>query len=205
MLKTLVSEAVKDNGYPTAGDTELVAHVRTGDVLKPKIKRGVGLGAKEYFSDLFSKINIKRYAIDTFTVVTAMHYGNFKRMQRYRHTEESEAEGYLLLELIKNQVLEQGLKFKLISSEDTDQDFAYLTSANYFLEPFAKVNSGFSRLVLSCLSEDATIIKFKSRGLGDTIEKVTNKIGVRKCGGCGRRQKKLNKLFPYKDKDKKKS
>ena len=46
----------------------------------------------------------------------------------------------------------------------------------------------------------------KSKGLGDSIEKITkatgiNKVvdarGVKDCG-CKKRQKSLNKLFPYK-------
>ncbi len=45
--------------------------------------------------------------------------------------------------------------------------------------------------------------KRKPRGLGDTIKNVTERVGIRQCGGCKKRQEKLNKLFPYKDKDKK--
>jgi hypothetical protein len=47
----------------------------------------------------------------------------------------------------------------------------------------------------------------KSRGLGDTVEKFTKATGIKKlvdsmpgkCG-CGARKKKLNKIFPYKNK-----
>ena len=42
----------------------------------------------------------------------------------------------------------------------------------------------------------------RSKGLGDTIKKITNAVGVRQCGGCKKRQNKLNKLFPYGKKDK---
>jgi hypothetical protein len=38
-----------------------------------------------------------------------------------------------------------------------------------------------------------------SRGAGDTVAKITRAIGIRKCGGCKRRQRKLNKLIRYKD------
>ena len=38
----------------------------------------------------------------------------------------------------------------------------------------------------------------KSRGLGDTIAKVTKAVGVKPCGGCKKRQEKLNKILPYK-------
>jgi hypothetical protein len=36
-----------------------------------------------------------------------------------------------------------------------------------------------------------------SRGLGDTIAKITHSIGIKKCGGCAKRQQKLNKTLPY--------
>jgi len=44
----------------------------------------------------------------------------------------------------------------------------------------------------------------RSRGLGDSIHKVTKATGITKligksgCGGCGRRRTTLNKMFPYK-------
>ena len=36
-----------------------------------------------------------------------------------------------------------------------------------------------------------------SRGLGDTIAKLTSKVGIKPCGGCKARQAKLNTLVPY--------
>lgn len=39
-----------------------------------------------------------------------------------------------------------------------------------------------------------------SRGLGDTVAKVTKAIGIKPCGGCKKRQKKLNDLVPYETK-----
>ena len=37
----------------------------------------------------------------------------------------------------------------------------------------------------------------KSKGLGDTIEKITTATGIKKDCGCGERQDTLNRLFPY--------
>ena len=37
----------------------------------------------------------------------------------------------------------------------------------------------------------------KSKGLGDTVASVTNKLGIRRCGGCKDRQQWLNKKVPY--------
>ena len=42
----------------------------------------------------------------------------------------------------------------------------------------------------------------RSKGLGDTVKKVINKITrgkVKQCGGCKKRQDALNKLVPYGD------
>ena len=39
---------------------------------------------------------------------------------------------------------------------------------------------------------------YQSRGLGDTIAKVTSAVGIKPCRGCNERIEKLNKLVPYK-------
>jgi hypothetical protein len=38
----------------------------------------------------------------------------------------------------------------------------------------------------------------KSRGVGDTIAKITKKFGIKPCGGCKKRQAAFNKTIPYK-------
>ena len=42
----------------------------------------------------------------------------------------------------------------------------------------------------------------KSKGLGDSIEKITKVTGIKSLGkkdcGCNKRKEKLNKMFPYK-------
>ncbi|WP_020675568.1 hypothetical protein [Geopsychrobacter electrodiphilus] len=37
-----------------------------------------------------------------------------------------------------------------------------------------------------------------SRGLGDSIAKLTSALGIKPCGGCKKRQAYLNKKMPYK-------
>jgi hypothetical protein len=44
--------------------------------------------------------------------------------------------------------------------------------------------------------------KEESKGLGDSIKKVTDALHIPQCGACKRRQQKLNRLFPYKEKPK---
>lgn len=40
-----------------------------------------------------------------------------------------------------------------------------------------------------------------SRGLGDTIAKITSAVGIQPCGGCQQRQEALNRMFPYRQDD----
>jgi hypothetical protein len=42
-----------------------------------------------------------------------------------------------------------------------------------------------------------TRIGGQSRGLGDTIRKITTALHIPHCGGCEQRQELLNKLVPY--------
>ena len=37
----------------------------------------------------------------------------------------------------------------------------------------------------------------KLRGLGDAIARVTSAVGLKPCGGCRRRQQRLNRLWPW--------
>ena len=43
----------------------------------------------------------------------------------------------------------------------------------------------------------------KSKGLGDTVAKMTKAVGIKPCEPCKRRQEKLNRLLPYKKQVKK--
>lgn len=38
-----------------------------------------------------------------------------------------------------------------------------------------------------------------SRGLGDTVAKVTKVFGVKECGGCAKRRARLNQMKPYQE------
>jgi hypothetical protein len=43
-------------------------------------------------------------------------------------------------------------------------------------------------------------LKKESSGLGDSIKRITDAMKIPQCGGCRRRQQKLNRLFPYDNK-----
>lgn len=45
--------------------------------------------------------------------------------------------------------------------------------------------------------DDNTQTKIESFGLGDTIEKITSVLGIKKCEACEQKRKKLNKFFPW--------
>ena len=41
------------------------------------------------------------------------------------------------------------------------------------------------------------VLKKQSQGLGDSIKKITDAMKIPQCGGCRKRQEKLNRLVPY--------
>ena len=47
-------------------------------------------------------------------------------------------------------------------------------------------------------SKSTTEKGMKSKGAGDTIKKIMDKLGIPQCGGCKQRQEILNRLIPYK-------
>ena len=45
---------------------------------------------------------------------------------------------------------------------------------------------------------------FESKGVGDTVSKIIDKLSmgkVKECEPCRKRKEKLNKMFPYKNND----
>lgn len=46
--------------------------------------------------------------------------------------------------------------------------------------------------------EDYLAGKVPARGLGDVVAKMTQKMGIKPCGGCKKRQQWLNEKFPFK-------
>jgi len=40
-------------------------------------------------------------------------------------------------------------------------------------------------------------VQMPSRGLGDTVAKITSAVGIKPCGGCKERQVLLNRVLPY--------
>ena len=41
------------------------------------------------------------------------------------------------------------------------------------------------------------LIKGNDRGVGDTVKRVAEKVGVKPCGGCQQRREQLNQKLPY--------
>ena len=37
-----------------------------------------------------------------------------------------------------------------------------------------------------------------TKGLGDSIKKITDRMGIKQCGKCKQRQEFLNRIVPYK-------
>tara|TARA_R110000824_G_scaffold344327_1_gene530963 strand:- start:279 stop:434 length:156 start_codon:yes stop_codon:yes gene_type:complete len=37
----------------------------------------------------------------------------------------------------------------------------------------------------------------EDKGLGDTVSRITKRMGIKECGGCKKRKAKLNDKFKY--------
>lgn len=46
-------------------------------------------------------------------------------------------------------------------------------------------------------AKERVVTKKRSKGLGDTIAKVTKAVGIKPCDSCEKRRDVLNKIFPY--------
>jgi hypothetical protein len=46
-------------------------------------------------------------------------------------------------------------------------------------------------------SEEIANSENLSKGLGDTIAKITEAVGIKPCGSCEKRKKLLNRIVPY--------
>jgi len=76
---------------------------------------------------------------------------------------------------------------------ETDSQILKNNALDVELYEWAKLN----------IDQDKKIVwnKPTSVGLGDTMKKLFDKLGIEQCGGCKKNQQRLNKAFPYKKKD----
>jgi hypothetical protein len=72
-------------------------------------------------------------------------------------------------------------------------DFAVSGSTDYLVW-LAQQPEGDRAEGKTCFDSDEQKI---SRGVGDTVAKITSAVGIKPCGGCKKRQQKLNEFFPY--------
>ena len=61
----------------------------------------------------------------------------------------------------------------------------------------AKAKASQNEAKPGCSKCQAAKKPMKSRGLGDTIAKITHKLGIKQCKSCKQRQEKLNRKFGY--------
>ncbi len=63
---------------------------------------------------------------------------------------------------------------------------------------FDRDSECFKKLLEAKEADKPKIDAAPSRGLGDTIAKITSAVGIKPCGGCAKRRAILNKIVPYK-------
>lgn len=159
-LKDIIWEHIDRKNYPTASDSELVVHVRLGDRLDEKTliynENSIYKRSLEFYDTFLENIP-QEIEISKVTVVTALHFGDFKFINKFHHTQVAEDRSFEVLDLIKQRVEEKELEFGIVSNDDVDRDLAYMASSKYFIQSFSEM----SFLASQCLREDAVIIPAK--------------------------------------------
>lgn len=72
----------------------------------------------------------------------------------------------------------------------TEKDF--LSLRKRYLDDPSNDTAAMNRQAVAIAGEP-----MRSRGLGDTVAKITSAVGIKPCGGCKKRQERLNNLIPY--------
>lgn len=131
----LLRRIIEELPYEKPSNNELVIHVRSGDVIhKSRITH------LNYFN-LISSV-IKKHKIQKITVVTAMHYGDYKERELWLYTNESYLKNKEILTKFFKKLNNLKIPISLKSSNNIDDDFAYLVNAKFLVVD----NGGYTEL-----------------------------------------------------------
>ena len=137
--------------YPKPCKSELVIHLRLGDQ-----------GWSEDVTIKYAKLkdHIKKCAIKTVSIVTALHFENINHpstaQNKVESSEECISKSLELIESLLRLLKTLEVNVKIISNSNIDQDFCYMVNSHFFMK---SVSGGFSELVAKTLKNTAVIIE----------------------------------------------
>ena len=128
--------------FEIPSDNSIVIHIRAGDD-----SYGRGIGNPKSFILMTKRIEQKLYEyknINNIVIVTALNYGHdIHNQTKIQHRNQFNEENIInQLDLIKKMCDQFDMPIDILSSENIDYDFSYLSSAKHLIIS----NSGFSKL-----------------------------------------------------------
>lgn len=155
-LKKIVAEYCHLHNPPTPSPSELVIHLRCGDIFDntdPVFIRSSR--QKTLIHNIFSQ-NKKRFInndIKKVTVVTALHFGANDLNQKYFYSDKIYNDNIIFLKNFENKVNDFGYELNLVSNVDFDLDFCYMSHSHHFIGSVSQV----SNIIKKCLPKFAKI------------------------------------------------
>tara|TARA_Y100001933_G_scaffold263608_1_gene325830 strand:- start:2240 stop:2917 length:678 start_codon:yes stop_codon:yes gene_type:complete len=158
-LKEIIKDYISKNNLKCPSESELVIHLRCGDIFEKIDKADARRVKKQYIliDNLFKKQKkIFTNKINKVSVVTAMHFGANELNQKYFYSKEVYNENIKFLEFFEGVINNIGYELNIISNNDFDQDLCYMTGSNFFLKGISNVTD----IVERCLVKNAKVYSF---------------------------------------------
>lgn len=158
-LKEIIKDYTSKNNLKCPSESELVIHLRCGDIFDKIDKFDKGKVKKQYIlidNLLKNQKKIFTNKINKVSVVTAMHFGANELNNKYFYSEEVYNENIKFLEFFEGVINKIGYELNIISNNDFDHDLCYMVGSNFFLKSISKVTD----IIEECLGENAKVYSF---------------------------------------------
>lgn len=155
ILKKIIKDYMFKNSlkYPTK--SELVIHLRCGDIFKKDPNLFVKVSKQYKIIDNLIKNQKKIFTkdINKVSVVTAMHFGANELIGKYFYSEEVYNENIKFLEFFEDILNKIGYELNVVSNIDFDQDLCYMASSHFFLKSISQI----SNITERCLNKNTKV------------------------------------------------
>jgi hypothetical protein len=152
-LKKNIKDYISKNNFKLPLRSELVIHLRCGDVFGLTSNRVV----KEQYilidNLLKNQKKIFTNQINKVSAVTAMHFGANELNKKYFYSEQVYNKNIKFLEFFESLINNIGYQLNIVSSNDFDKDLCYMASSNFFLKGVSPI----CNIIKRCLSDNAKV------------------------------------------------
>tara|TARA_X000001036_G_scaffold440125_1_gene494664 strand:- start:4196 stop:5011 length:816 start_codon:yes stop_codon:yes gene_type:complete len=136
-LKEIVINHTYKHKYDTAKPTDLVVHMRLGDIWDPEAPGNQAKRASQssnHYKDFFVNAPFEAFPeINRIVIVTALHFGADETINRYFYNKNAASKSLEAAQDLVGQSKDAGLKVKIVSNENTDADLCFMSTARFFV------------------------------------------------------------------------